>query len=1146
MAEALISRLLERLSSLREQLREADLSLGVRVEKVVEKFILDLRAVQPVLVDAEARQLVEAPVRRWLDNLEEVCNEMENVMAELSVAVNKRKNQETAPSTKKKVCLSILSNSFCLGHSGRAELKIISWRIRELGQKLTLIANERQMFNYQHIERSVGKLKRGKVLSLVNTDRIFGREEELEFLLSKLLSVGSQQEMSPVVIPIVGMGGLGKTALARLAYNDDRVKTHFEERIWVCVSDPFDEFVIAKSIIKGTEHVIPQSHALDIFLQCVSESIGGKRFLLVLDDVWTEDNRKWERLQSALQNGAVGSRILVTTRKNAVAWMMGTKNPIHMNCLSEENCWLLFCNFAQFDREKDVSKSQVARVFVRRCKGLPLVTKILGSLMLYKETIHEWQDVLNSKIWELEKVEQQVFQVLLLSYYDLTPAIRPCLLYCAMLPKDFLIDKDSLVELWMSQDYLSSEENEEKEIVGQRYFENLVMRSFFQDFKKDEEGNIRWCKMHDIVHDFLLFLTKDECITVEEGDHGGGEPSKIHHLTLKCASQELTQSSFSISNCKNLRTIITFDSEVSTLDLDLILQLKYLRTLSLNCGHIEEVPTSIGSLVHLRYLCLSDNQIFKELPNTMCNLYNLQTLHLISCERLEKLPEGIDKLSNLRNLHVIGCEELVYLPEVIGKLVGLRYIDLSYNRSLINLPNGLCDLNNLQTLRLSWCEQLEELPEAIGQLIDLKHLHVDGCNMLEYLPEGIGRLNDLRYLDLSHNHFLIELPVFICTLYNLQTLRLNGCERLVELPEAIGKLISLKHLHAARCDQLQYLPEGIGKLVRLRDIDLSHNYSLKELPNTMRNIYNLRTLCLVGCPQLVNVDIRELIKDEQHESEYLQDLQEAFGRLTRLLTPLGCNVSSGDKNDALSIKSLGNVKDVSEAEKAELKNVDLLSLELDFDNEEDERIKGDAELLNVLRPHQVEFLRIAEYHGLTVPLYWTMPLQNLRHLILEEWTYCEVLPPLGKLPSLEKLEMTGMHGLKKIGAEFLGTETDIDQVSFPKLKQLSFGVMQDWEEWEGVEGCTIMPSLSSLRINSCSLLQVLPQFLWKTPLDDLVINWCPILTQDLLEGGGDEWSKISHISSIRINCITVGRETDKVAASKVDDKEEDEITEVLE
>ncbi|XP_004305491.1 PREDICTED: putative disease resistance protein RGA3-like [Fragaria vesca subsp. vesca] len=877
MGEALVSRLLGRLTSLTGQLREEDVRLGVGVEN----FIITLRGVQSVLVDAEARQVVDISVRHWLDGLEKVCYEMDNVLDELSVEVNRRKTRATAAgATKKKVCIPILSDSFCLGHFGRGKLKIISRRIRILVERLTEIAIQRDTFQYRRIERSVGQIKRQKVLSLVKTDKIFGRDEELQLLLHKLFSEGSEHERRPVVIPIVGMGGIGKTTLARLAYNHPMVKTHFEKRIWVRVSDPSDQVHIAKAIVETFDVIQSKSNELETLHQCIWSLVENRKFLLVLDDVWTTHYSDWEYLQRALQRCAFGSRVLVTTRNVEVAKMMGgTANMIRLQRLSNDACFSLFHDCAQFDREKDGSaeyeiQEVIARKLVQRCYGLPLLTKILGSLMLYKETIKEWEDVLNSKIWELQEVEQQIFQGLLLSYYDMTPAIRPCLLYCAVFPKDFLFDMDSLVELWMSQDYLSSEENEEKETVGQRYFEELVMRSLFQDFEKDEEGNIRWCKMHDMVHDFLQFLTKNECVTVEKHADDLGEPDKIHHLTLTCASRELTRSSFSISNYQNLRTLTTFDSEISTLDLDLILQLKYLRTLSLNCDRIHEVPTSIGSLIHLRYISLSHNRIFKELPYTMCELYNLQTLHLISCERLEKLPEGMDKLGNLRNLHVIGCGELVSLPGVIGKLVCLRYIDLSANCSLKNLPDGLCDLNKLQTLRLSWCTGLEALPEAIGKLNYLKNLHVDGCKKLKYLPKGIGRLEDLRYLDLSYNLFLTELPVFICFLYRLQTLRLNGCERLVELPEAIGKLIGLRHLHAAGCIQLQYLPEGIGKLVRLRDINLSYNVSLKSLPSTVSNLHNLQTLCLDECPGLVNVDVEKLIKDEQHEIEEIEFLQE--------------------------------------------------------------------------------------------------------------------------------------------------------------------------------------------------------------------------------------------------------------------------------
>lgn len=108
----------------------------------------------------------------------------------------------------------------------------------------------------------------------------------------------------------------------------------------------------------------------------------------------------------------------------------------------------------------------------------------------------EWEDVLNSSIWKLEEFEQRVFQPLMLSYYDLAPTIRKCFLYCAIIPKDYLIDKFELIYLWMAQGYLcAKEETKDIFMVGEEYFDDLVMRYFFEDFEKDDKGNITGCKM---------------------------------------------------------------------------------------------------------------------------------------------------------------------------------------------------------------------------------------------------------------------------------------------------------------------------------------------------------------------------------------------------------------------------------------------------------------------------------------------------------------------------------------------------------------------------------------------------------------------------------------------------------------------------
>ncbi|XP_048436206.1 putative disease resistance protein RGA3 [Pyrus x bretschneideri] len=737
------------------------------------------------------------------------------------------------------------------------------------------------------------------------------------------------------------MGGMGKTTLAQQAFNDENVKACFDIKIWVCVSDPFDDIKTAKAIIEAVEkHTSPNSNELETVLQCMSKSIEGKKFLLVLDDVWTEDQRKWEKLKLPLnQSGARGSRILVTTRKQDVVHMIGAlTQQIDLERLSEPDCLSIFNCMAFFSRDQDSELEAIGKEIAKKCKGLPLAAKTLGSLMRYKKTRKEWQEVLDSNIWELEKFEQQVFQPLLLSYFDLAPAVKRCLLYCVIFPKDHLIYKDYLIELWMSQNYLYSKEKKEKKIIGQRSFDNLVMRSFFQDFEKGSDGDIWGCKMHDIVHDFLQYLTQNECFTMEV--KGGNDTiealgDKIRHFTLMLAP-EGPLSCVSFSSC-DLRTLATFDSKFNVVDSTLISQLKHLRTLNLSGNCIKVLPEEIDELVHL------------------------------------------------------------------------RFIDLSENDGLKKLPNGVCNLCNLQTLRLERCGKLESLPQGMGKLINLKHLYVWGCRQLKYLPKGIGRLTNLRRLD--------------------------------------------------RC------PVSGGK-------DDDEAFKLGDL----RNLDQLQGAL---------------------EIEIDGDVEVVVGE--------------GEK-----ASPLGNKQQLSE-------------LEIIFeDREEDKgrRSSSSAETLNFLRPHpNLELLRIERHNGSTAPN-WIMSLNNLRYLSLYEWNECEVLPPLGKLPSLETLWLWGMKG-KKVGVEFLGIEKETSSASsciiFPKLKTLTFSLMEAWEEWKGVEEwkeedshITIMPCLSSLQISRCPQLKTLPDFLRKTPLQTLKISYSESLARGCRKGRGNEWSKISHIPNITI------------------------------
>ncbi|KAM1663832.1 hypothetical protein ACFXTN_039448 [Malus domestica] len=816
MADALISVLLEKLGSVTYQYVEEEVKLVLNAKKDVQEFGAKLKVIRAVLEDAELRQVRDTSVRNWLEELKDVSYKMDNVLDEWNIEILKQKVEKqeehggtTSLVTEKKikaVCFSIPFSCFCFSQVSRViRHGEIAHKIKSLNENLDVIAKHREDFQFR--ERIISEQpERDETTSFVDASEIFGREQQKEALVSKLLNESSQEESGLLVIPILGMGGMGKTALAQLAFNDKKIGDYFDVKVWVCLSDPFDEIKTAKAIISGAKGDSSNLNTLQDLFQRMSELIEGKKFLLVLDDVWTEDQRKWEKLKLPLkQSGARGSRILVTTRKEEVVRMIGAlTQKIDLERLSEPDCLAIFNRMAFFRRDKDSVLEAIGVEIAKKCKGLPLAAKTLGSLMRDKKTKKEWQEVLDSKIWQLEKFEQEVFQPLLLSYLDLTPAVKQCLLYCVIFPKDHLINKDYLIELWMSQDYLYSKEKIEKKIIGQRCFDNLVMRSFFQDFKKDNDGNIWRCKMHDIVHDFLQFLTQNECFTMEV--KGGNDTieslgDKIRHLTLLLAP-EGPFLCVSFSSCKtDLRTLVTFGSKITVVDSTLMSQLKHLRTLNLSSNCFKELSEEIGELVHLRFIDLSYNSHLKKLPNGVCNLYNLQTLRLDRCGELESLPQSMGKLINLKHLYVDYCFQL-YLPKGIGRLKNLRGLD--------RCPVGVVDDD--EAFKLGDLRNLDQLQDRLSIVIygDVK---VEGekasplgnkqqLSKLIIMFVGCGRsaetLNFLRphpNLEslLVRRHNGSTAPNWIMSLNNLRFLHLEHWNECVVLPP-LGKLPFLETL----------------------------------------------------------------------------------------------------------------------------------------------------------------------------------------------------------------------------------------------------------------------------------------------------------------------------------------------------------------
>ncbi|KAL8544512.1 hypothetical protein ACS0TY_004905 [Phlomoides rotata] len=629
MADAMLSVAAERLIALIDEQARYHVNLVKGAKKEVLRLAEKLKSIRNVLVDAENRRFKDKNINYWMSRLEATAYQMEDILDEWDYAILKlHMDEPRAP--KQKVC-SFIPSSLCFKKT--VVRHHIAKKILNVKDQLDEILKEKEQFNFvisQPTPDPAPGSWRIQSTSLIDVAKVHGRERDTDILVGKLMdNGGSQEELGIQVVSIVGVGGLGKTTLAQLVYNHSRVEESFKLRVWICVSDPFDLTVIAKGILESIEKgSSPNTNQLDVLLKCVQVSVLGKKFLLVLDDVWTEDYNKWEPLERALSCGGVGSKILVTTRSERVAKKMGTRESeiFSPGLLSDEDCWLFMCRMALPGRNK-VGFEDIGKKIAKKCNGLPLAARTLGSLLRFKSTLEEWTNVLNSEIWKMEEVEVDIFPHLLLSYNELSSNLKRCFSYCAVFPKDSEIFVDTLIEKWMSLGYLGSN-TDDIEVKGRGYFDILSMRSLFQDFKKDDLDEITsWTATQMRFQGKLIHLRSLRLSGNESLEELPREIKNLIHLRL-----------LELSRNKSLKEL---PKEIGNL-----IQLRHL-IINEN-DSLKELPSEIGNLIHLRCLDVSGNDLLQQFPDSICRLHELQTLTAKRC-RL-RLPKGVAQLTGLRLL----------------------------------------------------------------------------------------------------------------------------------------------------------------------------------------------------------------------------------------------------------------------------------------------------------------------------------------------------------------------------------------------------------------------------------------------------------------------------------------------------------------
>ncbi|XP_016186709.2 putative disease resistance RPP13-like protein 1 [Arachis ipaensis] len=400
------------------------------MEHLLGRLEKTLYEVGPVLDDAEQKQFTDKKVKKWLVDLQDALYFADDLVDELS--------------TKAAIATTLRDPGISSSCSSLVDSYIEDTGDMEkiVGTLESLVAKK----NYHRLKEcpKVDMSWRTPSTSLVVSSDIFGRDEDKEKIIKLLLDDTRHAESPVTVIPIVGMGGIGKTTLAQLVYSDVKVVENFDTRVWVCVAENPDPVHVTRTIIGAIDSYSCSMDNFDFLQTNLKKRLTGKKFLVVLDDVWHDHRDTWEDFLKPFRDGNIGSKILLTTWSEKVASVFVAPNRHYqLSLLSGKDCWSVFSKHSSVstNSEQYATLEPIGRKIVEKCKGLPLAVKTLGGLLRNKYNVRDWENILKSEIWELPEDESKIIPALRVSYDYLPSHLKRCFVYCSLYPEDYQFAK---------------------------------------------------------------------------------------------------------------------------------------------------------------------------------------------------------------------------------------------------------------------------------------------------------------------------------------------------------------------------------------------------------------------------------------------------------------------------------------------------------------------------------------------------------------------------------------------------------------------------------------------------------------------------------------------------------------------------------
>ncbi|XP_019081115.1 disease resistance protein RPH8A [Vitis vinifera] len=779
MAEGTVTFFAEKLSNL--ILQEA--SVFGQVEGQIKLLRNELEWMRLFLKDADSKRIHDERIKLWVNQIRNATHDAEDVIDEFIVNMDHR--QRRLNTLKLLKCLPT-----CVGFADKLPfIHELDSRVKDINVMIGAIMANRSKYGLGDLVASSSsttdqvaahKEKRPPVVEESDVVGIEDGTEEVKQMLMK-------EETRRSVVSIVGMGGLGKTTLAKKVYNQRDVQQHFDCKAWVYVSQEFRAREILLDIanrfmsLSEKEKEMRESELGEKLCEYLKE----KKYLVVMDDVWSSE--VWSRLRSHLPEAKDGSKVLITTRNKEIALHATSQAFIYeLRLMNDDESWQLFLKktFQGTSTPHTLIREleEPGKKIVAKCKGLPLAVVVLGGLLSTKEkTKPSWEKVLASIEWYLDQGPESCMGILALSYNDLPYYLKSCFLYCGIFPEDSEIKASKLIRLWLAEGFIQRRGKETLEDIAEDYMHELIHRSLIQVAERRVDGGVESCRMHDLLRDLAVLEAKDAKFF-----------EQLRHLicwNCKISGQSKT------SKCVN-----------GYLGVE---QLTNLQTLALQGGSWLE-GDGLGKLTQLRKLVLGGlltPYLKKGFFESITKLTALQTLAL-----------GIEKYSKKRLLnHLVGLERQKNVIEEKTLFPGLVPFSCHAYLDVVNL------IGKFEKLP----EQFEFYPP------NLLKLGLWDCELRDDPMMILEKLPSLRKLELGSDAYVGK--KMICSsggFLQLESLILIGLNKLEELTVEEGAMSSLKTLEIWSCGKMKKLPHGLLQLTNLEKLSLrgsSYHESIEEI-----------------------------------------------------------------------------------------------------------------------------------------------------------------------------------------------------------------------------------------------------------------------------------------------------------------------------